>query len=258
MLKCSFVCALLSVAPRTKQMKLTTKTFRRAIGSAALATIVATAASAQSPSWPTPPAPRANARANRALSRRSAGRRPRGRDLSALRRGGRALASRSSERRPQGRPAVRGAAAEVMGPEREVARALPAYPAHAGCEPRMDRAAWRSVPRRPGRPYGRRPAASPSGSSGRQAGHDAARDRAHGTGAHAHRRVDYDRGPESRGRLRPDLRSFIRLRSLALPRFSAVFPRLRWRHYRRVRLDQRPDHRAVRIELSHAAYRDRP
>ena len=33
MLKCSFVCALLSVAPRTKQMKLTTKTFRRAIGS---------------------------------------------------------------------------------------------------------------------------------------------------------------------------------------------------------------------------------
>ena len=70
--------------------------------------------------------------------------------------------------------------------------------------------------------------------------------------------IDYDRGPEFRGRLRPDLRSFIRLRSLALPRFSAVFPRLRWRHYRRVRLDQRPDHRAVRIELSHAAYRDRP
>ena len=64
--------------------------------------------------------------------------------------------------------------------------------------------------------------------------------------------------PKSRGRLRPDLRSFIRLRSLALPRFSAVFPRLRWRHYRRVRLDQRPDHRAVRIELSLAAYRDRP
>src|SRR3984885_10929796 len=59
MLKCSFVCALLSVAPRTKQMKLTTKTFRRAIGSAALATILATAASAQSPSWPTPPAPQA-------------------------------------------------------------------------------------------------------------------------------------------------------------------------------------------------------
>jgi Protein of unknown function (DUF3300) len=40
-------------------MKLTTKTFRRAIGSAALATILATAASAQSPSWPTPPAPQA-------------------------------------------------------------------------------------------------------------------------------------------------------------------------------------------------------
>ena len=38
-------------------MKLTTKTFRRAMGSAALATILATAASAQSPSWPTPPAP---------------------------------------------------------------------------------------------------------------------------------------------------------------------------------------------------------
>ena len=41
-------------------------------------------------------------------------------------------------------------------------------------------------------------------------------------------------------RLRPDLRSFIRLRSLALPRLSPVFSRLRWRHYRRVRLDQRP------------------
>ena len=38
-------------------MKLTTKTLRRAIGGAALATILATAASAQSPSWPTPPAP---------------------------------------------------------------------------------------------------------------------------------------------------------------------------------------------------------
>ena len=39
------------------KMKLTTKTLRRAIGGAALATILATAASAQSPSWPTPPAP---------------------------------------------------------------------------------------------------------------------------------------------------------------------------------------------------------
>ena len=38
-------------------MKLTTKTLRRAMGGAALATILATAASAQSPSWPTPPAP---------------------------------------------------------------------------------------------------------------------------------------------------------------------------------------------------------
>jgi hypothetical protein len=38
-------------------MKLTTKTLRCAIGGAALATILATAASAQSPSWPTPPAP---------------------------------------------------------------------------------------------------------------------------------------------------------------------------------------------------------
>jgi hypothetical protein len=42
-------------------MKLTTKTFARAIASAALpallATILATAASAQSPSWPTPPPP---------------------------------------------------------------------------------------------------------------------------------------------------------------------------------------------------------
>jgi len=38
-------------------MKLTTKTLRPAIGSAALATILATPASAQSPSWPTPPAP---------------------------------------------------------------------------------------------------------------------------------------------------------------------------------------------------------
>ena len=38
-------------------MKLTTKTLTRAIGGAALATILATAASAQSPSWPTPPAP---------------------------------------------------------------------------------------------------------------------------------------------------------------------------------------------------------
>jgi hypothetical protein len=57
LLKCSFVCALLSIAPRTKQMKLTTKTLRRAIGGAALAAILVTAASAQSPSWPTPPAP---------------------------------------------------------------------------------------------------------------------------------------------------------------------------------------------------------
>jgi Protein of unknown function (DUF3300) len=40
-------------------MKLTTKTFRRAMVGAALATILATAASAQSPSWPTPPAPQA-------------------------------------------------------------------------------------------------------------------------------------------------------------------------------------------------------
>ena len=54
----------------------------------------------------------------------------------------------------------------------------------------------------------------------------------------------------------PDLRSFIRLRSSALPRFSAVLPCLRGRSIWRVRLDQRPDHRAVRIELSHAAYRD--
>jgi hypothetical protein len=54
--QCSFVCALLSIAPRTKQMKVTTKTLRRAMGSAALATTLATAARAQSPSWPTPPA----------------------------------------------------------------------------------------------------------------------------------------------------------------------------------------------------------
>src|ERR1700693_4101332 len=39
-------------------MKLT-KILRRAIGGAALATILATAASAQSPSWPTPPTPQA-------------------------------------------------------------------------------------------------------------------------------------------------------------------------------------------------------
>ena len=38
-------------------MKLTTKTLRRAIGGTALAIILATAASAQSTSWPTPPAP---------------------------------------------------------------------------------------------------------------------------------------------------------------------------------------------------------
>ena len=38
-------------------MKITTKTLRRAIGGAALATILTTMASAQSPSWPTPPAP---------------------------------------------------------------------------------------------------------------------------------------------------------------------------------------------------------
>jgi hypothetical protein len=39
------------------KMKRTTKTFWRAIGCAALAAILVTAASAQSPSWPTPPAP---------------------------------------------------------------------------------------------------------------------------------------------------------------------------------------------------------
>jgi hypothetical protein len=38
-------------------MKLTTKTFTRAAGGAAIAALLATAASAQSPSWPTPPAP---------------------------------------------------------------------------------------------------------------------------------------------------------------------------------------------------------
>jgi len=38
-------------------MKLTMKTLKRVIGGAALATILATAASAQPPSWPTPPAP---------------------------------------------------------------------------------------------------------------------------------------------------------------------------------------------------------
>src|ERR1700722_20377934 len=43
---------------------------------------------------------RADARANRALSRRSVGRRSRGRDLSALRRGGGALAARVSARPP--------------------------------------------------------------------------------------------------------------------------------------------------------------
>jgi hypothetical protein len=59
LLKCSFVCALLAHSLRTKQMKLTTKTLRRAMVGAALATILATAASAQSPSWPTPPAPQA-------------------------------------------------------------------------------------------------------------------------------------------------------------------------------------------------------
>ena len=54
-----FRVRLLSIAPRTKQMKLTTKTLKCAMGGAALATILATAASAQSPSWPTPPAPQA-------------------------------------------------------------------------------------------------------------------------------------------------------------------------------------------------------
>ena len=38
-------------------MKITTKTLRGAIGGVALATILVTMASAQSPSWPTPPAP---------------------------------------------------------------------------------------------------------------------------------------------------------------------------------------------------------
>ena len=38
-------------------MKLTTKTLRQAIGGAALAAILATESSAQSPSWPTSPAP---------------------------------------------------------------------------------------------------------------------------------------------------------------------------------------------------------
>ena len=101
----------------------------------------------------------------------------------------------------------------------------------------------------PAASYGRRPAASPSGSIGWQAGHDAARDPTHGTGAHTYRRVHYDRGPESRGRVRPDLRSFIRLRSLALPRLSAVFPRLRGHNYRRVRLDRRPDRPATGVGL---------
>ena len=49
-------------------MKLTTKTLRRAIGGAALAIILATAASAQSPSWPTPPAPQAAIRSAEAES----------------------------------------------------------------------------------------------------------------------------------------------------------------------------------------------
>ena len=57
LLKCSFVCALEPLRRGRSKMKLTTKTLRRAIGGAALATILAAAASAQSPSWPTPPAP---------------------------------------------------------------------------------------------------------------------------------------------------------------------------------------------------------
>ena len=40
-------------------MKLTLKRFRSAVGGAALASILATMASAQSPLWPTPPAPEA-------------------------------------------------------------------------------------------------------------------------------------------------------------------------------------------------------
>ena len=58
LLKCSLICDLFEPLRRGRsKMKLTTKTLRRAIGSAALATILATPASAQSPSWPTPPAP---------------------------------------------------------------------------------------------------------------------------------------------------------------------------------------------------------
>src|ERR1700733_12098917 len=53
------MCALLAHSLRTKQMRLTTKTLRRAMVGPALATILVTAASAQSPSWPTPPAPQA-------------------------------------------------------------------------------------------------------------------------------------------------------------------------------------------------------
>ena len=65
----------------------------------------------------------------------------------------------------------------------------------------------------------------------------------------------------SRDRLRPDLRSFVHLRSLALLRLPALRSRLRRRGDWGLQLDQRSDHRAIlgtgHIELSHAAYRDR-
>ena len=111
-----------------------------------------------------------------------------------------------------------------MGPEREVAHALPAYPAHAGREPRMDRAAWRSVPRRSGAVMDavqrlRRRAQS----AGRLVTTPQEIVRTEQEPTRIEKLITIE--ARVRGRLRADLRSFIRLRSLALPRLSAVFCR---------------------------------
>ena len=274
-------------------MKLTTKTLRRAIGGAALATILATAASAQSPSWPTPPAPALQAESSAAPQAESPTA-PQTKPASPLSpaRLGQMLAPIALY--PDDLLAdilmaatypldVVEAARWLQGPQNAALKGDQLFAAlqQKSWDPSVKSLA--PFPRilrmldanlewteQLGEEYLAYPAAVMDAvqrlrrraqSAGRLVTTPQEIVRTEQEPTRIEEPITIE-APSSRGRLRPDLRSFIRLRSLALPRLSAVFPRVRWRHYQRVQLDQRPDRRAVLgmecIELSHAAYRDRP
>ena len=235
------------------EMKLTLKRFRSAVGGAALASILATMASAQSPSWPTPPAAQAESPAplqaeSPAAPEAGTPTAPQSKPVSQLSaaRIAQMLASvalypddlladilvaatypldvaeaaqwleDSQNAALKGDQLFSALQQKSWDPSVKSLTPFPQNSAHARRQPRMARAAWRGVSRRSGRHHGRRPSASPSGPIRWQAHHNAARDRGRWTGARAHRRADYDRGLESECRLRSPLRSLIHLRPLAL------------------------------------------